>query len=244
MAEPCVCSITISLPAMQGSIFVFYGLTQFYQNHRKYGWSRDDPQLNGKNVNQENQVSDCMPYNGIYNNDTGAWEKNYAPCGLIANSLFNDTFNLTAQDGVDIPVTRSGIAWPSDVKTKFQNPVYENCNHNDKTCKNNLTAAFAPYATPSWWPTSVNEIGANDDEGHGYKNEALMVWMQVAAFPTFQKKYGRLDNNTLHPGTYNLTIAYNYPVTYSFNTGRKYFIISTSGWMGRKNLFMGVTYIV
>lgn len=62
-------------------MFMYYGLTNFYQNHRRYVKSRDDYQLLG-NLDP-NPSSDCAPFD--FNDD----EKPVAPCGAIANSLFS-----------------------------------------------------------------------------------------------------------------------------------------------------------
>jgi LEM3 (ligand-effect modulator 3) family / CDC50 family len=56
--------------------------------------SRDDDQLNGASEPTANSLSSsCAPYRGYYNNsgDSGI---PYAPCGSIANSLFNGEFFL------------------------------------------------------------------------------------------------------------------------------------------------------
>lgn len=61
-------------------VYLYYGLDNFYQNHRRYVKSRDDNQLLGKEVTSVS--NDCNPY--------GSFEgKIYAPCGAIANSMFN-----------------------------------------------------------------------------------------------------------------------------------------------------------
>ena len=60
---------------------MYYGLTGFYQNHRRYVKSRDDNQLLG--VLSENPSSDCIPYR-----EDEITKKPIAPCGAIANSLF------------------------------------------------------------------------------------------------------------------------------------------------------------
>lgn len=68
---------------------MYYGLTNFYQNHRRYVKSRDDRQLLGNN---DTPTSDCAPFQY---GDNG---KPVAPCGAIANSLFSGksvfSFNL------------------------------------------------------------------------------------------------------------------------------------------------------
>ena len=64
---------------------MYYGLTNFYQNHRRYVKSRDDNQLLG---DIRSKVSaDCEPF-GYFKN--GSEPKiPIAPCGAIANSKFN-----------------------------------------------------------------------------------------------------------------------------------------------------------
>lgn len=64
---------------------MYYGLTNYYQNHRRYVKSRDDFQLLGKL--SKTPSSDCAPYD--YNDN-----KPIAPCGAIANSLFSGKFVL------------------------------------------------------------------------------------------------------------------------------------------------------
>jgi len=66
-------------------VFMYYGLTNFYQNHRRYVKSRDDYQLLG---NLGDPSSDCAPF------DRDDTDKRIAPCGAIANSLFSGVFGL------------------------------------------------------------------------------------------------------------------------------------------------------
>uniref|UniRef100_A0A914VD24 Uncharacterized protein n=1 Tax=Plectus sambesii TaxID=2011161 RepID=A0A914VD24_9BILA len=66
----------------QGDIFFYYGLDNFYQNHRRYVKSRSDAQLAG----DYKSVGDCAPY--AYGDDNGV-KKPIVPCGAVANSMFN-----------------------------------------------------------------------------------------------------------------------------------------------------------
>lgn len=45
------------------------------------------------------------------------------PCGLIANSLFNDTYilNRKSPSPIKIEISEKDIAWPEDKGTKFKN---------------------------------------------------------------------------------------------------------------------------
>ena len=51
------------------------------------------------------------------------------PCGLVAKSLFNDTFTLYRGNETDadklITINTDDIAWESDKENKFKNLPYE-----------------------------------------------------------------------------------------------------------------------
>ena len=64
----------------QAPVYMYYSLTNYYQNHRRYVKSRDDYQLRGYSYSLS---SDCAPF--VYDNSS----RPYAPCGAIANSMFN-----------------------------------------------------------------------------------------------------------------------------------------------------------
>lgn len=114
---------------MEGPVFVYYELTNFYQNHRRYVKSKSVNQLQGDNV-AYSDVSDCDPI--IYYSDLRKYryvpsnlkDSDYAwPCGLIAASYFNDTYTLNTKAGVNIPISSNNIAWPSDKSSKYKNKV-------------------------------------------------------------------------------------------------------------------------
>ena len=72
-------SLSVSL---QGDVFFYYGLVNYYQNHRRYVKSRDDNQLLGK---KDRVASECQPFQKATNGS----DIDITPCGAIANSKFN-----------------------------------------------------------------------------------------------------------------------------------------------------------
>ena len=81
------CRLRFELPAdLPQPVFMYYKLTNFFQNHRRYVQSLDVNQLKGSAVSAGTlQNGNCRPL-GF---DPDHNEKAIYPCGLIANSFFN-----------------------------------------------------------------------------------------------------------------------------------------------------------
>lgn len=83
-AVPPKCVIQFEVPAdLPNPVLLYYKLTNFYQNHRRYVKSLDSNQLKGKYVSPDDlNNGNCKPL-AVTNG------KAIYPCGLIANSFFN-----------------------------------------------------------------------------------------------------------------------------------------------------------
>eukprot|EP01116_Phalansterium_solitarium_P004210 TRINITY_DN15136_c0_g1_i1.p1 TRINITY_DN15136_c0_g1~~TRINITY_DN15136_c0_g1_i1.p1 ORF type:complete len:321 (+),score=82.40 TRINITY_DN15136_c0_g1_i1:145-963(+) len=118
-----VCKINLHLPhTMKEPVYMYYKLDNFYQNHRRYVKSRNDKQLRGEPVTNFADLADCDPRRSLNNDGSQSSSDFYLPCGLIAYSMFNDTFQLARNDKTPITLRKDGIAWPSDMETRFHNP--------------------------------------------------------------------------------------------------------------------------
>jgi hypothetical protein len=186
-----VCTLYFSLPNdLPAPVFMYYRLTNFYQNHRRYVQSLDLNQLKG----------DAVSYNTIKGGacdplatDAEA-KKAYYPCGLIANSMFNDTIGqpqILSGSGSDkkyYNMTKKGIAWASD-KELIKQTKYKP----------------GEVLPPQNW---AKYNGTYTEMPNLHEDEDFMVWMRTAGLPSFSKLSRRNDVDTMPKGSYSLDIVH------------------------------------
>ncbi|XP_058119979.1 cell cycle control protein 50A-like [Anopheles ziemanni] len=228
----CVVSFTLDQP-MPRAVYFYYALSNFYQNHRTFMISRDDGQLRGDVA--KNPSPRCHPLtHTVRDNRTLP----VAPCGLIANAMFNDSFvlELTAPFS-RVPLVSGGSAWAHERRLKFRNPPGED-----------LRAALQNVSRPPAWSRELWELDPTDPDNNGFQNEDLISWMRSPALPNFRKRHRRVDHSVapfergLPPGTYRLIVQYTYPVA-AFGGGKS-IVLSAPSWMGARNPFLGFLFSV
>lgn len=225
------CIVQFDVPFnIPSTVLLYYKLTNFFQNHRRYVQSYDAKQLKGEHRTfKDLKNGNCKPAATVGNDTDG---KVIYPCGLIANSFFNDTFsNLTLLNppsgaSSTYEFTQKGIAWSGEAKKYVSTPGY------------NLSEIVPP---PNWAARFPNNYTTDQPPPDLRADEHFQNWMRTAGLPTFTKLYGRNDNDELVQGRYEITVNMSYPVrTYS---GTKSIVVSTISWMGGKNPFLGWAYV-
>jgi hypothetical protein len=214
--NPCIVNITLT-EKMKPPIYMYYKLTNFYQNHRRYVKSRNDKQLRGADSMALDDLKvDCASF---YQNvtDGGDVENAINPCGLIAWSLFNDSFSLMDPEGSVVPFKRNsdnqqveGIAWPSDKEDKFHNAQDGSTGQNYPPFgwERQVSCDDSRYVKDSDKETCSETDAGLCYPGSGFcvEDEHFMVWMRTAGLPTFRKLYAIIDTE-LDAGDYALNIT-------------------------------------
>lgn len=229
-AQPDTCMISVDIPItqnMNSPVYFYYELTDYYQNQRRYEQSKSDAQYAADIPGIK--ISDCNPLAAFYGVDI-------YPCGITANTMFNDTFaaSYTKQSSQQ-PIMlggpqsdynlstwqKNGIAWSTDVSHKF-----------------------VPLTPAQIHQLNYIQYGPNTPSGDllpSVTNEDWMVWMRVAAFPKFKKLYRIINTNLPVGSTLHVNITNIYPV--SLYNGSKSIVLSTTSWMGGYNIALGWIYI-
>lgn len=222
-----VCRIQFSVPhKLKLPLYFFYRLEKFSQNHRRYVKSFSEDQIEGKaalvSLIKDTVGLNCEP---LSINSEG---KRIYPCGLIANSMFNDTFDETlyARNGTsdDYKMTSKGIAWKL------------NPNRYKKT-KYDYRDIVPPPNWYKWFPDGYNSTNVPDI----LTWEQFQNWMFTLALQDFNKLALRNDHDAMDQGVYEIVIGLHFPVLpYK---GKKMIFISQRSALGGKNFFLGYAWM-
>lgn len=249
------CKVEFTLDSdVDGPLYVYYQISNFFQNHRRYYKSLSIPQLMGENLAEGDVELNCNP---LYMNASLLLN----PCGLIANSFFNDVFSVdsAASTPTNLAMDETGIAVYSDRETLYKQvdgfESVEVDNINTATCVGvGLPADCKSYTDASTGQSYLFYYPDDDTVQYLYEsypeqispidgvtNEHFIVWMRTAALPTFRKLYGTIGGSFSQGDKIVFDITANFEVG-SFD-GTKSLILTDLGDLGGKNVCTGQFYI-
>lgn len=245
------CTITMSFDEdVSGPFYLYYEIDHFYQNHRRYVKSVNTEQMMGSNLDYDSLESDCYPITS-----NGSMILN--PCGLIANTFFNDV--ITISPGSDYTLDTDGIAWSYDEDIKFKQVdgfTYSEVDNFDLSCTAVLGADYSDCRSYNdsgvlyyyWYPDedTVQYLYETFDgiisPIKGVTDEHFINWMRTAGLSRFQKLYGKIDTDFLAGENISFDLTLNFEVN-SFGS-KKSLVLSNLGSIGGKNIALGYCYIV
>lgn len=204
-------------------VHIYYGLKNFYQNYRFLAQSQDQRQLSGDLTPSRWPNRYCLDK---------ATNKSIAPCGQLANVMFDDNYRLS-YGNESLHLDRFNIA-PENSRLLFKNPKD--------------LGKLAEFSKPARWRKPIQELqddGPSDGRNLGFENGPFIVWMMISAFDSFYKLYAivRPADGRLRKGTYSVLVDYNYGVAgggdennkTSSSEARKVIQIETLNETGVKN---------
>ncbi|KAJ1445220.1 CDC50/LEM3 family [Pelagophyceae sp. CCMP2097] len=266
------CRLKVTAPKrMDAPIFVYYELSAFFQNHRRYANSINHDQIMGVEKDKD-EISSCEPlkFNGSLV---------LSPCGLRANSLFDDVFSLPPSSRFELEA--SGMTHAKANKLRFKQPstfdfkvvADANCTAKER-CDDEVCSEHAIKA-PCFGYTCVGgdfdgqKCAAGDqalfyypkaDQMQylhqtypaivsplvGVESERFQVWMENAALPNFRKPYARLrfidgPQHVRKGETLEFEVDARFWVS-GFG-GRKWLVLAQADRQATANGFLGAAFI-
>lgn len=226
--ESGTCQIRFTTPQeITSDFYVNYMLENFAANHRRYVLSFSEDQIRGRRASyadiHENAGINCK----VLGRDSD--DNMIYPCGLIANSMFNDSFPFQLTNvqnpSNNYSLTNKGINWHTD-RERFGRTHY------------NHTEVVPPPYWRSVYPNGYNETNMPDVNNW----EEFQNWMRPAAFDKFAKLIRRNENDSLPAGQYQLDIGLHWPVAHF--DGKKAVYMTHGSSIGSRNYSLGVVYLI
>merc|ERR1719201_3363252 len=140
------------------------------------------------------------------------------PCGLQAQSFFNDSFGIWINTDMKSVVDSSNIVFPRHIEKSWENP-----------------GNYGEFDDKTQW-LHERYPGVIEEED-GVKDRHFMVHMQPGAIGYAQKKYGVINQPLRKGQQLMIRVDARFPVN-QFD-GRKFLILTTNSLFGGRNDFLG-----
>jgi hypothetical protein len=256
------CYISITLRRdVTGTTHIFYELSGFYQNHRRFVSSIDRTQFTDE-WRPGIPLPACAPMENVVSAACIAGNCNHPvktrqvfPCGLVANTMFNDIFwlhegilpdgsRLTRKDLQQNNIARKYVGH------NFKNPSWNYSLDEYLPVWNNpnlsriippLYGDRSPHITKDY-TNSTAWVEEPSMDNIGLENEHWRVWVELAANQPFRKTYGKIEKN-LPAGTKLIFAVQSNFFVRSFG-GSKALVLAKISWFGSENYTLGGFFLM
>lgn len=206
------CTASFLVPEhMNPPILVYYAVGNLYQNFNDYLKSTVAKELEGEIVDPSIREAKCKGSTRI---DANGDE--IVPCGMMATSLFNDTFSI---DGIDI--ISEDLAWGSDLE-RYQNPP-----------------DYGERPGTTWLYEMFPGVIPRDE---GVKNERFVIWMRPSATWRVWNLYGWIHEE-IQAGQ-NLTVQINSHYPTESLGAYKHLVLTEVNAFGARHSLLGIVLVL
>lgn len=194
--DACTCLVKFELTQpMEGDVFLYYELPDL-QTSEQYFNSKDTQQLAG--ILNTNLSANC----GNFSVNEG---KPIAPCGQIADSFFQDTYDV-----FHINKSDAGSMEIINVTTFGLNGITEEDKKHYRNPAGDLKTALKDFAKPKSWTKNLWELDSANPENNGFQNEIFIGWMKadLKRKPALRIKRMDMYKDGIPAGSYSFRIRY------------------------------------
>ena len=173
---------------MEPPIWLQYRLTNFYQNYNSYFMSRDSMQLRGMTDSSECML-DGSGSVGIGVSSSGQY---LSPCGLFAQSLFNDSYQIVQQDNCTCDENLISDEFSCETQScvhRTPTLIQDDLGYDEDFYANHenyLNESNTKYL----YETFPQDIVSSE---LGVESLRFRTWMRAAAFSEFKKPVAKMQ---------------------------------------------------